>query len=256
MAFSPLERIAVFDHDPELLGGLDQRTAAQLRGRLMARRGRIEPGSWRPTFEPDQTQGHLGLLVVEGILLRTLQLGPRECSEVVGPGDLIRPWDPDDPAVAVPGASTWRALLPVTFAELDATFALRVAQWPAITAELLARSTRRARMLAYQATIAHVRRAETRLLLSLWHLAGRWGRVTSDGVRVPAPFTHQMLAQIACLERPTVSAAVSHLTAARLVSRTADGGWLLHGDPPPLERAEAGDESSPSPEQQPAGAQR
>jgi CRP/FNR family transcriptional regulator, cyclic AMP receptor protein len=241
MELAPLDRIAVFDHDPDLLEGLDAPTAAYLRRGVMARRRRIEAGLWRPAFAAAETQGHLGLLVIDGMLIRTVHLGVRECSEVVGPGDLIRPWDREDPAPSDGGASTWRALLPVTVAALDAAFALRVARWPTITAQLLARTTRRSRLLAYQATIAHVRRAETRVLLALWHLAGRWGTVTTGGVRVPVPLTHQMLAQITCLERPTVSAAVSHLSAAGLLSRTPGGGWMLHGDPPSTEGSPADD---------------
>lgn len=243
MDFAPLDRIAVFDYDPDLLEGLDALSAGHLRTRVMARRGRVEAGLWRPAFAAAETEGHLGLLVIDGMLIRTVHLGVRECSEVVGPGDLIRPWDREEPAPAANDASTWRALRPVTFAALDAAFARRVAGWPTITAQLLARTTRRARLLAYQATIAHVRHAETRVLLALWHLAGRWGRVTHDGVRLPIPLTHQMLAQIAGLERPTVSAAVSHLTAAGLVSRTPGGGWMLHGDPPSSGGAPADDPS-------------
>jgi CRP-like cAMP-binding protein len=51
-------------------------------------------------------------------------------------------------------------------------------------------------------------------------------------VLVPVPLTHRLLARIACLERPTVSAAVSRLAQSGLVSRAPDGGWLLHGEPP------------------------
>ena len=123
-------------------------------------------------------------------------------------------------------------LAPTTFAVLDAAFAARAARFPTITAQLLGRSTRRCRTLVHQATIAHVRHADTRVLLALWHLADRWGIVTGQGVRVPVPLTHQLLAQITCLQRPTVSAAVGRLAQSGDVERSADGGWLLHGEPP------------------------
>lgn len=228
---SSLDLIRVFEYDPELLEDLDGPLAMHLRQRVAARRVWADPGIWEPTFTPDELVGHLGLLIIDGLLIRTVTLGGRECSEVVGPGDLIRPWDADAP-VSVESGCRWRALQPTTFAVLDRSFAVTVARWPTITSQLLARSTRRCRMLVYQATIAHVRHAETRITLALWHLADRWGKVTPDGVRVPVPLTHQLLAQLTCLQRPTVSAAIGHLTEAGKISRHRDGGWLLHGEPP------------------------
>jgi CRP/FNR family transcriptional regulator, cyclic AMP receptor protein len=77
-----------------------------------------------------------------------------------------------------------------------------------------------------------VRHAPTRLLLTLWHLADRWGRVTPDGVVLRLPLTHQLLAQLTCLQRPTVSSALSQLAADGRLTRRTDGGWTLHGRPP------------------------
>lgn len=223
--------IRVFDLDPELVEDLDPPTATHLRHRLGARRYWLDRGIWEPDFDPDACRGHLGLLVLDGLLVRTMCLAGRECSEVVGPGDLLRPWEGDEDS-SIPYETTWRVLQPTLCANLDAAFAARAARWPPIAAALLRRSTRRARTLVYQATIAHVRHAETRILLLLWQLADRWGRVTPDGVLVPVPLTHQMLAQLTCLQRPTVSGALGRLADAGEVTRVAGGGWLLHGAPP------------------------
>jgi CRP/FNR family cyclic AMP-dependent transcriptional regulator len=227
--------IRIFDHDPELLDGLDAATAAHLRRWMTTRCAWAEPGAWLPDFRAAEIVGHLGLLVIDGLLVRTVRLAGRECSEVVGPGDLVRPWDGDELVSSVASASEWRVLIPTTFAVLDRRFATRAARWPTITAQLLGRGTRRCRTLVHQATIAHVRHAQTRVLLALWHLADRWGKVTPRGVRVPVPLTHQLLAQITCLQRPSASAAVAGLARDGAVSRTSDGGWLLHGDPPGIE---------------------
>lgn len=234
MDFPAFDVIRVFDYDPDLLDGLAPEVAAHLRTRLVARRAWAEPGPWHPRFAPEETVGHLGLLVIDGLLVRTVTLAGRECSEVVGPGDLVRPWDGDELFASVDSASEWRVLAPTTFALLDPGFAARAARFPTITAQLLGRSTRRCRTLVHQATIAHVRHSDTRVLLALWHLADRWGIVTADGVRVPVPLTHQLLAQITCLQRPTVSAAVGRLGQSGEVERSADGGWMLHGEPPQL----------------------
>ena len=224
--------IRVFDADPDLLAGVSEPAAGHLRTRMAVRSVWVERGAWNPATEADQHTEDLGLLVVDGLLVRTLRLAGRECSEVVGPGDLIRPWDADDGTGSVASASDWHVLRPARLASLDGRFAACVARWPAITAALLARSTRRSRALVFQATIAHVRRAETRLLLALWQLADRWGRVTPRGVVMPVPLTHQLLAQLTCLRRPTVSAGLGQLAKAGEISTVRGGGWLLHGDPP------------------------
>ena len=232
--FSAGDVVRIFEHDSALLEGLDPATAEHLRTRLAVRRAWAEPGPWAPVFREADLAGHLGLLVIEGLLVRTLHLAGRECSEIVGPGDLLRPWEADDGGGSVDHASEWRVLSPACFAVLDARFALTVSRWPTITAHLLSRGTRRCRSAVYQAAIAHVRHAETRVVLALWHLADRWGRVTPAGTVVPVPLTHQLLAHITCLQRPTVSGAIGQLCEAGELSRLSDGGWVLHGDPPPV----------------------
>ena len=231
MEFPTIDLIRVFEFDPDLLEGVAEPAASHLRTRAVARRVWVEPGRWMPARVAGDAHAHLGLLLVDGLLTRTVTLAGRDCSEVLGPGDLIRPWGADE-HLSVQCRSEWRVLQRTIFASLDERFAACIARWPAVHAALLARSTRRCRGLVYQATIAHVRHAETRVLLELWHLADRWGRVTSQGVVVAVPLTHQLLAQLTCLQRPTVSAAIGHLTDAGALSRLADGGWVLHGDPP------------------------
>ncbi len=232
MHFSRPDVVRVFDRDPDLLQGIREPAASTLRSQLVAPRLRISPGSWQPPPDGPDLAGHLGLLVVDGLLVRTLQLVGRDCSEIVGPGDLLRPWDGDDPADSVSARCRWRVLAPTTLASLDAEFAARTARWPTIAAALLARSARHCRSLVHQATIAHVRSADARVLLVLWHLADRWGRVTPRGVVVPVPLTHQLLAELTCLQRPTVSSSVGQLARQGQVSRVPGSGWILHGDPP------------------------
>ncbi len=234
MHIATKDLIRVFDADPDLLAGVTEPAAGHLRTRMAVRSVWVERGAWCPATEADEHNEDLGLLIVDGLLVRTLRVAGRECSELVGPGDLIRPWDSDAGAGSIACASDWQVLKPARLAALDGRFAACVARWPAITSALLARSTRRSRGLAFQATIAHVRRAETRLLLALWQLADRWGRVTPDGVVVPVPLTHQLLAQLTCLRRPTVSAGLGQLMRAGEVSTLGGGGWVLHGEPPSM----------------------
>jgi CRP-like cAMP-binding protein len=65
----------------------------------------------------------------------------------------------------------------------------------------------------------------------LWHLADRWGQMTSDGARVAPPITHSLLADLVAARRPSVSTALGRMTAAGVVKRV-DDAWILSGDPP------------------------
>jgi CRP/FNR family cyclic AMP-dependent transcriptional regulator len=89
---------------------------------------------------------------------------------------------------------------------------------------------RRARMLSFQRAIAQLPRVEDRVLVLLWTLAERWGRVGPQGVRLPLGLPHRTLATLVGARRPSVTTAVTGLTRAGLVERV-DDGWLLHGDP-------------------------
>ena len=66
----------------------------------------------------------------------------------------------------------------------------------------------RAERLATAQAISKLTRVDRRVLAFLWHLAERWGRVTSGGVLVPLTLSHRMLGQIVGARRPTVTAAV------------------------------------------------
>jgi CRP-like cAMP-binding protein len=80
--------------------------------------------------------------------------------------------------------------------------------------------------------IAHHPRVEDRLLLTLWHLGERWGRVRRDGIVVVLPLSHQRLADLIGAHRPSTTTAIGELTRAGLLSRGDDGHWVLHGSPP------------------------
>ena len=94
------------------------------------------------------------------------------------------------------------------------------------------KAIRRVHSLALHLAVSHLRRVDTRLLVLLWHLADRWGRVEPDGVRVPMRLTHQTLGRLVGAQRPSVTTALKQLADAGHVARMADGTWLLRGDPP------------------------
>ncbi len=221
----------VFAHDPDLLAGVEPAAADLLRHRARAPRHWLDPGPW----DPDPValgvgEPCLGLLVLDGIMQRTVRLDGRRCPELVGAGDLLRPWDAADDLTTLSDAS-WQVVLPTTIVVLDASFTAVACRFPVLVQNLLGRAVHRTRMLSVQMAIAHVRHAESRLLLLLWHLAERWGRVTPDGVHLPVPLKHEVLAHLACMRRPTASSALVRLQRAGELARCADGGWLLLGSP-------------------------
>jgi CRP/FNR family transcriptional regulator, cyclic AMP receptor protein len=194
---------------------------------------RVYPGPWIGL--PERHGCHFGLLIVEGVMARRVSLGRRTATELLGTGDVIRPWVPQLPIETVTAEARWQVLETVELAVLDTEFARRVARWPQIAAALLERSTERARMLAFQQVASHIPGLEARLLAILWGIADRWGLVTTDGVLVPVRLTHATLSELVGASRPSVSTVLKALERERVVVRHKHG-WLLQGQPtPPVE---------------------
>ena len=229
-----LDAVRVFEREPELLDGVDAETAALLRTRVVVPQLQLASGCWPQPAAGGPFDGALGLLVLDGVVSRSVAVNGRSCAELLGAGDLLRPWDLPDTPEPFAGPCSWRVLQPATLAVLDERFATLAGRWPSIIAALLARSTRRARWLALHLAIAHVRQAEARLLMLFWQLAGRWGRMTPGGVALPLPLTHALLADLVCLHRPTTSTALQRLTRAGEIARRRDRGWMLLGEPSSL----------------------
>ena len=223
--------VRVFEYEPDLLAGVDARSAAHLTRRAAAPRVWVEAGRWAPPRD-DAARRSLGLLVLDGLMTRTINVSGRECPELIGAGDLLRPWDHTGEDASVSQAATWTALERSTVAVLDERFAAIVCRWPAVVGALLSRSIQRSRTVAFHCAIAHIRHADTRLLMLLWHLADRWGRMTPAGVHVPVRLTHELMAHLACMRRPTASSALQRLSRRGEIVRRTDGTWLLLGDAP------------------------
>jgi CRP/FNR family cyclic AMP-dependent transcriptional regulator len=218
----------LLDLDPELAASLDPRM------RIVARRSASVV-----TFVADPGQLDLerwlaiaaagpGLLVLSGALVGYARLIDRMVAELLGRGDLVQP-APDATGEAFLHCDTnWSTLQPTRFAILDARFAEQVRRWPQITHALLRRAGRRVEHLALQRAIAAQPRLEVRLLLLLWHLASRWGKLEPGGVRVPLPLTHILLGRLVGAERPSVTHALKRLAAAGWI-RGSEDGWHLRG---------------------------
>lgn len=221
----------VLEQDPELGEGLDAERLAAASVHARAVVIELARGEWSEQEWPAGARDGLGLLVLEGLLLRRVGLDGRFGSELLARGDLLRPWQREDAGVSVPRRLGWRVLRGCRLAVLDLEFAKRIAAYPEIHGRLLARALRRSRYLTINIAIVHQPKVETRLHMLLWHLADRWGTVRKDGVLLPVKLTHSIFAELLAARRPTVSAALSSLENSGRIARCPDG-WLLYGAPP------------------------
>lgn len=221
--------MSLLDADPSLLPGGDENARRHLTTPMM----RIRRGTWTvPPLLAEHHERWLGLLIVDGLMIRTLRLSELECCELLGPGDVIRPWDGDDDLASLTTGASWRVLEETRVAVLDDSFTRMACRWPAVLSALMERGLRRSRSLAVQLAIAQARRADVRLMALFWHLADRWGRVTHEGVVVELELTHSLLSRLTCLRRPTVSLTLKDLEATGELTRLSRSCWLLRGARP------------------------
>lgn len=221
--------VSVLDVDPELGEALDPEARALATRHALARIERVERGPWQ-TEDADWATGAFGLLIVDGLMLHEVSLAGRETAELLGPGDVLRAVEPSDEFEAVPVTSRWLICEPVRLVVLDQRFAAVAGRWPALLDAVVERVLRRSKRLAVQLAVTRVTRVDERLLIVLWQLAERWGRVGADGVRLPLPVTHDTLARLVGARRPSVTTALGRLARLGMVRRVR-GGWMLLGDP-------------------------
>lgn len=215
--------------DPDLADAVHPARREMASHELVAECVRLPTGPWDAAHDADEGTS-LAMIVLDGLVIRHVDIDGRFGVELLGESDVIRPWQGAD-ASMLTMRTEWSVLHPARVAVLDLGFATHFARYPEIAERLFERMLRRSRYLATNMAIVHHPRVDTRLYLLLWHLAGRWGRVRRDGVVVPLRLTHAMLADLVAARRPTVTSALSEL-ARKGVVRSSDDGWLLFGSAP------------------------
>jgi CRP/FNR family transcriptional regulator, cyclic AMP receptor protein len=221
----------LLDLDPDLGRGLSPERAAEARAELAVRVSLISRGVWDADRLASAHPEHVGLLVLDGVLAREVLISDTVSTELLGIGDVLRPWRKSDDASLLAFAVRWTALVDVRVAVLDRRFANRLVRFPELNAVLLDRLTDRAQRMAVSQAISQLNGVDRRLLALFWHLAERWGRMTPTGVAIPMTLSHRMLAQLVGARRPTVSTALSELAERHELFRRDDGSWLLTGEP-------------------------
>jgi hypothetical protein len=224
--------VHLLEADPDLGALLSETRRSEAERDLVVRTHRLPVGPWDVSRLSGASADHVGLLILDGVLARELLVADQISAELLGPGDVVRPWQGASRAALLPVDAVWSVLSTVTVAVLDRRFAAEAARYPEITAALFDRLGERSLRLATTQAISQLTRVDRRLKALFWHLAERWGRVAGDGVVVPLALTHRILGQLVGARRPTVSTALSELAERGELVRRTDGSWLLRGDPP------------------------
>jgi CRP/FNR family cyclic AMP-dependent transcriptional regulator len=224
------EWVALLDADASLAYDVAPETLAAAAPACLARVRWLDPGPWQPPADLARP-GCLGMLVLDGFLVRQVDVVGRPATELLGPGDLLRPWEPDRTAPFSSGAR-WHVLEQCRVALLDERVSAVVGRWPELVAAVVGRAVARSREHAITLAVGQMPNMRLRLLVFLWHVAGRWGELTDDGTVTPVHLTHELLANLTSAQRPSVSHALSALRARGLIDRMADGRLLLLGEPP------------------------
>jgi len=223
---------SLLDIDPDLGEALAPPRLEAAERDLVVRLDQLDAGEWRPRPGQFGAEGGVGLMVVSGYLVRRLALEHRAAAEVLGPGDLLRPWQDDGEHPVYPFSPAWIVVERMTIAVLDLPFTARLGRYPEVTAALVGRAMARSRRVAGHLVLAQLASVEHRVLLALLHMADLWGRVRPDGILVPVRLTHEHLGLIVGARRPPVTTALGALDRRGLVSAVPSGGFLLKGEPP------------------------
>src|SRR5215218_5369702 len=179
------ETVRLLEVDPDLGALLSEPRRADAERDLVVRTYQVPAGPWDVARMAGTSADHVGLLVLDGVLSRELIVADHVSAELLGPGDVLRPWQGASSTGLLPVQAVWSVLSTVTLAVLDRRFAAEAARYPEITAALFDRLGERSLRLATTQAISQLTRVDRRLKALFWHLAERWGRVSGDGVVVP-----------------------------------------------------------------------
>lgn len=225
------ELVHVLEEDPDLGDGLQGERLERARQECVARVFRFDAGGWSPPEPTAELRSGLGLLLLEGLVVRRVGVGGRVGSELLGEGDVLRPWEGEDGEALRGQRGRWHALRGGSLVVLDRDFSLRACRHPEVVSAVVGRAIRRSRCMAVTMAILHQPRIDVRLHMLLWELAERWGHVHRDGVHLPLRLTHSMLGELVAARRPTVTKALGEL-AERSAAVWTGEHWLLAGSPP------------------------
>src|SRR5919206_4264548 len=113
-------RATVLDDDPSLAEAVPAPRRDGARAASHAAVLSITPGDWAASSDAELARSGYGLLVLDGLLMRRVGFDGRFGAEVLGPYDLLRPWESDGEAGGIlPFDTHWRAMTPIPLAVPD-----------------------------------------------------------------------------------------------------------------------------------------
>jgi CRP/FNR family cyclic AMP-dependent transcriptional regulator len=227
-------RVGLLEADPELGRWLSPSDFVEAGRRSAVAVLVVQPGFWVPPAHAGSTSDHLGYLLMEGMLARDEQLAGCTATELLGPGELLQPWNAHPDETLLPRRVIWECLETARLAVLGPAFVAAIRPYPALTSALIDRAVRWSATLATHRAICQLNPVELRLLLLFWHLAERWGHIGADGVILPVSLQHEMLGRLAAAKRSTVTLGLQKLIATGAIERRGKGAWVLHGEPPAM----------------------
>lgn len=225
------QSVQLLTMDPELGRELDAQARAEAVAASVARVVEVPAGA----------RGRLGVppveatvVVLDGLLLRlVVDRNGRSAADVFDRGDVTDSRQPAHPSDVVPFKVEWLAVEDLRLAVLDGSWYRRMARWPDVLADLVARAAEQGCRQALTAAISRHAGLAERMLMLLWFIAERRGVVRREGVYLELPLSHLQLSYLCGSRRPSVSTALGDLAREGLISRCEDG-WVLHGEPPEM----------------------
>jgi CRP/FNR family cyclic AMP-dependent transcriptional regulator len=188
----------------------------------------LGPGPWSPERLVGDTARPVAALLLGGLVTHEVMLAGRRNANLLGPGDLFRPWRSVD--TSLPCDERWTASGDAAIAVLDERFMAAARRWPGLSAVVYERLAEQLEAAAVRAAIVGLPRVEERVLALFWRLADRWGVVRPDGVVVELALTHALIGHLVGAQRPTVSLALQTLAEGGLLRRAQNGAWTLAHD--------------------------
>src|SRR4051794_14624549 len=117
------ERLLVLEADRELWDVVPPEHVGRARAASLAAAEARRVGSWDTAQDAPLARDGFGLLVLDGVLVRRVGVEGRFGAELLSAGDLLRPWQHDGEAGALPFEMAWRVVAPMRFAILDRAWA-------------------------------------------------------------------------------------------------------------------------------------
>jgi hypothetical protein len=217
--------VRLLEVDPELARDLPPGQLPEARRRVVAPLVELPVGPWTADGAFVGAHHPFAALVLDGLVIREVQLAGRPAAQLLGSCDLLDAWTPREQPL--PAEVTWTIAAKTRLAILDDHFLVASRQWPWLTSRLFERASLRfGRQAAHQA-ICQLPRVDLRVLALFWHLADSWGTVSGRGVVVHLALTHEAIGRLVGAQRPTVSLALKELSASGSLTRRSDGSWLL-----------------------------